>query len=158
MNRPRLLRALRITWSVAWGTAAVLLVALWVRSYWRTDTLVYVSPGLIRGISSALGITMLLENNDQRVAGPAAGSGWRYGTIPMNTPSLHGHFFSGFIWNNRPPTTFIVSAPDWFVVLALITTGAVPWLRYPTWHFSLRTLLIATTLIAVVLGLIVWLK
>ena len=30
-----------------------------------------------------------------------------------------------------------------------------PWLR---WRFSLRTLLIATTLVAVVLGLIVWLR
>ena len=32
--------------------------------------------------------------------------------------------------------------------------GVTPWLR---WKFSLRTLLIATTLIAVVLGLVVWL-
>ena len=31
--------------------------------------------------------------------------------------------------------------------------GVAPWLR---WRFSLRTLLIATTLVAVVLGLIVW--
>ncbi len=31
--------------------------------------------------------------------------------------------------------------------------AALPWLR---WRFSLRTLLIATTLVAVVLGLIMW--
>jgi hypothetical protein len=31
----------------------------------------------------------------------------------------------------------------------------VPWLR---WRFSLRTLQIATTLVAVALGLIVWLR
>ena len=29
------LRKLRIVWSVAWGVAAILLVVLWVRGYWR---------------------------------------------------------------------------------------------------------------------------
>ena len=41
-------------------------------------------------------------------------------------------------------------------LLAAATAGAasiVPWMR---WRFSLRTLLIATTLVAVVLGLAVW--
>ena len=27
-------RKLRIAWSVAWGVVAVLLIVLWVRSYW----------------------------------------------------------------------------------------------------------------------------
>jgi hypothetical protein len=30
-------RKLRIAWSVFWGIVAVLLVALWVRSYYRDD-------------------------------------------------------------------------------------------------------------------------
>src|SRR4051794_36442298 len=29
-------RKLRIAWSVAWGVACVLLILLWVRSYWPT--------------------------------------------------------------------------------------------------------------------------
>ena len=33
MNRPRLIRGLRIAWSVWWGILCVLLVVLWVRSY-----------------------------------------------------------------------------------------------------------------------------
>jgi hypothetical protein len=33
---------------------------------------------------------------------------------------------------------------------------AAPWLRQLGWRFSLRTLLIATTLVAIGLGLIVW--
>src|SRR5215213_3399771 len=41
----------------------------------------------------------------------------------------------------------------WFLISAAICVGIAPWLR---WRFSLRTLLIATTLVAVVLGLIVW--
>src|SRR6187431_2373803 len=30
-------RQLRIAWSVVWGVAAVLLIVLWVRSYWWID-------------------------------------------------------------------------------------------------------------------------
>src|SRR3954447_17806944 len=32
-------RKLRITWSVFWGFAGVLLIVLWVRSYWRVSIL-----------------------------------------------------------------------------------------------------------------------
>jgi hypothetical protein len=43
--------------------------------------------------------------------------------------------------------------PHWFLAL---TTGAIATIPWKPWKFSLRTLLIATTLVAVVLGLIVW--
>src|SRR5262245_54207520 len=36
-------RKLRIAWSVGWSLVAVLLIVLWVRSYWRLDQL-YVRP------------------------------------------------------------------------------------------------------------------
>ena len=36
--------------------------------------------------------------------------------------------------------------------------AVLPWIRQLRYRFSLRTLLIATTLIAVALGLIVWLR
>jgi hypothetical protein len=45
---------------------------------------------------------------------------------------------------------FGVRIPDWFLILVVAIGIASPW--FP-WTFSLRTLLIATTLIAVVLGL-----
>ena len=32
-------RKLRIAWSVVWGIACVLLIVLWVRSYWQVDIL-----------------------------------------------------------------------------------------------------------------------
>jgi hypothetical protein len=41
----------------------------------------------------------------------------------------------------------------WILVLIAVGLSAAPWIRRT---FSLRTLLIATTLIAVVLGLVVW--
>jgi hypothetical protein len=77
-----------------------------------------------------------------------------------------------FVSNNNedgdwpPPQTFLgfqlhlgmngdTTAPHWFAMLTALAIAATPWLR---WRFSLRTLLIATTLVAVVLGLIVWLS
>lgn len=43
----------------------------------------------------------------------------------------------------------------WLIVLIVQALGAVPWLPWPS-RFSLRTLLIATTLVASALGLVVW--
>jgi hypothetical protein len=49
----------------------------------------------------------------------------------------------------------MISVPCWCCVAFFAALSAAPWFRW-TWKFSLRTLLIATTLIAVMLGLIVW--
>jgi hypothetical protein len=43
--------------------------------------------------------------------------------------------------------------PYWFLVGASVAMATASWL---TWRFSLRTLLIATTLVTVLLGLVVW--
>jgi hypothetical protein len=72
----------------------------------------------------------------------------------------------GFVWGthgaglcfatmpiNNPPRVSEIGLPYWLWLPLLSIVGAIPWL--PS-RFSLRTLLIATTLIAFVLGLIVW--
>jgi hypothetical protein len=54
------------------------------------------------------------------------------------------------------PTGSIVSTtlvPYWIPVLLTATLAALPWLR---WRFSLKALMIGTTLVAVLMGLIVW--
>ena len=52
-------------------------------------------------------------------------------------------------------TRWFAGIPHWFSVLTFALLAAIPWiLRSP--RFSLRTLFIVTTLIAVGLGLIVW--
>jgi hypothetical protein len=48
---------------------------------------------------------------------------------------------------------FYISVPLWLLFFVTAAIGAIPWLR---WRFSLRTLLIATTLLAVALGLVIW--
>ena len=49
------------------------------------------------------------------------------------------------------PSAWYVALPCWFLVITLGTLSGLPWVK---WRFSLRTLLIATTLVAVVLGVV----
>jgi hypothetical protein len=62
--------------------------------------------------------------------------------------------FCGFAIG-RIPTSWAILVPHWMLVLLVGGIGTIPWLRF---QFSLRTLLIATTLVAVVLGLVVWMS
>ena len=57
-------------------------------------------------------------------------------------------FNSGY-WSR---SNWVIQVPYWFTVATFLIIATIPWLP---WKFSLRTLLIATTLIAVVLGLVV---
>ena len=54
------------------------------------------------------------------------------------------------------PNSAAVRIPMWALLFLSIAASAAPWLPFK--RFSLRTLLIATTLVAVVLGLFVWLS
>ncbi len=54
--------------------------------------------------------------------------------------------------------TSILIVPQWAVLGASTVLAVVPWMYTLSYRFSLRTLLIATTLVAVGLGLIVWLR
>jgi hypothetical protein len=49
--------------------------------------------------------------------------------------------------------TAYISIPHWPVIAIAVVLAVAPWLLY---RFSLRTLLISMTLIAVALGLVVW--
>jgi hypothetical protein len=152
-------RKLRIAWSVGWGIACVLLIVLWVRSYSCLDSFRYWT-----GISN----TAAVDSKDDRIyfsMSPTGGAnlepyiGKRKRsegeTEILNTiiASENRFGFGRYIDLTLVNTaTFIF--PHWFAVAvsgALATSVWVPWSR----RFSLRTLLIATTLVAVVLGLIV---
>jgi hypothetical protein len=58
----------------------------------------------------------------------------------------------GFYFGRKPGLE--LGVPFWFIVLISLAITAAPWLRHLSWRFSLRTLLIATTLIALVLGIL----
>jgi hypothetical protein len=54
---------------------------------------------------------------------------------------------------NFGPDGLILTLPHWTLALVPVGLAVAPWLR---WRFTTRTLLIAITAVAVVLGLIVW--
>jgi hypothetical protein len=124
-------RKLRIAWSVVWTIAAVLLVALWVRSYWRADSLGgQVSRTHSFEINSRCGVVGLTFYGPEGPYDPNADMG---GVLD--------------------PTNSYLILPYWFLVALSASFLVAPWLRWPN-RFSLRAMLIATTLLAVVLGLI----
>jgi hypothetical protein len=57
-----------------------------------------------------------------------------------------------FVWETNRKELL---APFCLLTLILFGIGVAPWIRWSN-RFTLRTLLIATTLVALVLGLIVW--
>jgi hypothetical protein len=129
-------RNLRIAWAVAWGVLTVLLIALWVRSYTWMDIIPY------KRLTSSRGMV--------------------YANQVLNCPDGMGDEFiypSGY-WKMRfngvrvvPTGPRGIAIPYWLLVSLLLLAAGAPWL---SWRFSLRTLLSATTLLAVVLGLVVW--
>ena len=144
-------RKLRIAWSVGWGILAVLFCVLWVRSYWRADSLV---------ISIAKTYQLELQSVPGRCIGfiayapsrPIEGFA-RHNSAP---PEGAAHTFQthGVLGGDWPMQTAWIA--HWLAASSCASLGIAPWVRRA--RFSLRTLLIATTLVAVVLGMSVWLR
>jgi hypothetical protein len=62
---------------------------------------------------------------------------------------------SGIVTDKQFASEGWLGGPIWIPTVILGSIAAAPWLPWSN-RFSLRTLLIATTLVAVVLGVIVW--
>jgi hypothetical protein len=143
---PLRLKKLQIAWSVFCGVACVLLIVLWVRSYWRLE--------LIAKSTSGIFLTRIVSNSGsvyffkQDMGVSKFDRGWSYGRSLKVQPN-EGRFGFG-----REHEGFFV--PHWLLILISATFAVLPWIRQLQYRFSLRTLLMATTLVAVVLGLAVW--
>jgi hypothetical protein len=146
-------RKLRIAWSVGWGVVAVLLCLLWMRSYWLSDSGIWIAPKIPGTNPPDTRITSF--NGDVEFDNATWYTGnqrseWRLHESPERAPTLRPTTkYFGFAWG-----TGTLAIPYWFPVIlaaAFCAIAQVPWSK----NFSLRTLLIATTLVAVVLGLIV---
>jgi hypothetical protein len=163
-------RRLGIAWSVAWGVAALLLVVLWVRSYFWADMFDWAyGPQSGLHLSSYIGRLVVAEIPRD------ASTFWWYQRVDnwiderknfeiymtvgsvdrtddVKSPVIAGFYVGtkGAIPAGEPR---FLMFPHWIVVIVSGAVAIMPWLR---WRFSLRTLLIATTVVAVVLGLIVY--
>jgi hypothetical protein len=158
MNRPRLIRGLKITWTVFCGIACLLLIVLWVRSYWRVDTVrlnatanrvlqVSVAPGRLLVVSADRSPGWLPDH--------VSADDFRDMVLSQHfaTESLRPLSYDECLEMKFPGNhTF----PFWTIVFATSILAITPWLPWWSHRFSLRTLLIATTLLCVVLGLAVW--
>jgi|SRR4051794_2467135 hypothetical protein len=140
-------RKLRIAWSVLWSIAFVLMAALWARSY-------QVLEFLRIPVTDSRGVFGMNFNGQTSVGFlttiPQIGSidRWSFDEVAPNTAvKLFGRFGA----ENR--TLYL---PSWFVVTTVGACAAAPWLRSCSKRFSLRALLIATTLICIGLELFVW--
>ena len=141
-------RKLRIAWSVCWGLLAVLLIALWVRSHSKWDRLFYHFPsGGTAGFSSWDGNFIVGIGYP---SGVSYSRGFEFDSQLTSQWQLDPSD-RGFLYI-RDSSEFAVGMPAWFPIILSAAIAAIPWTKR---RFSLRTLLIATTLIAVVLGLIV---
>src|SRR5262245_19973439 len=156
MERTKLVRGLRIAWSVWWGILCLLLIALWPQSYRWLD-------GVSMPISTARKIAIWsgggrVEFQMADYGGPSSPSSPSspLSIVRVSRAAVRDYAKAvGMKSETRyfGRTQFGFLLPSWLLVVVTITLAAAPWMR---WKFSLRTLLIATTLIAVVLGLVVW--
>lgn len=151
-RRSGIVRFVRISFSAACVIVCVLLAALWVRSYAVNEVLGTYSGGMYYSLQCLCGrisVSRSTPNAGQTV------TSWRQPVTEGIRKLAHNReSWMGFQYYYRPrPERLRVKVPIWFLFMLVASSGALPWLR---WRFSLRTLLIATTLVAVVLGLVVY--
>jgi len=139
-----MLKYLRIAVTALSLTACVLLIALWVRSYWRGD-LVFrkVSSGWLYA-NSAMGSVELGIPGPQDWSAPNDVQ-WTWKSIEINAFATHAGFSVTYYGG--------IVVPHWFLAFLATATASLPWIQLRC-RFSLRTLLIATTLVAVAMGII----
>ena len=143
-----MLKYLRIAVTALSLTACVLLVALWVRSYWWTDRLI-LRYALSIDLQSRAGQQLInvyiyhLPQPDHRRIWH-----WRLTSRPAQKRDFPATYFRWY----GGKSGLEVDVPHWCLVLVSGALAAAPWVKRR--RFSLRTLLIAVTLVAVGLGII----
>jgi hypothetical protein len=140
-------RNLRIAWSLIWAVVALLLLILWVRSYSARSTFeVLVTPTHRYNIHSLAG-TVAFDWEEREFI-----------TIELrryfdDLYFLHLKTNAGlkFQRSESDRAIYAISVSYWLLVIVTMCISAIPWLPL---RFSLRTMLVGITLLAVALGLI----
>jgi hypothetical protein len=148
-------RKLRIAWSAACSLVCALLVVLWARSYWAVDEVhcPLKSPAMLI-VHSFEGRLSLYAGERIPYRSGWFPSGWGRDSTsirdvaPTRTPQTSWAFHSDIYGQ-------YVTFPHWLPTFALGAIALLCSACLPE-RFSLRTLLIATTLVAMALGLAVW--
>jgi hypothetical protein len=150
-------RKLRIAWSVVWGLFAVLLIVLWTRSYvWQEEIGYTFADRRELSCTSFRGCLQFVWDDTIFPQTPSGKWIWgsyhikeTYGNDPLKIATRP--------WNAEISTDYLyLGVPHWSLLLLTLGMAVIPWTRQLQRRFSLRTLLIATTLLAVILGLVVY--
>jgi hypothetical protein len=149
----RWVRGVRIGASVFFGMLTLLLVVLWLRSYSEPihlrGTLVgyqYFSMYSFHGLA-----TFNVASSD---VAWMTDFGWDVAKQHQRNVFVKPNRDACFVIDtDNAPKSVVLRAPHWILSLCSAMIAIAPWLSL---RFSLRTMLIATTLVAVVLGALVW--
>ena len=150
VTRPRILRLLRIAFSILCGIVCLLLIVLWVRSLLRLDQIIRrVSTAEYNAITSAQGRLFLARSDDPnlRIAFRAEWTrrkksltnleeGRNYGCFPASVPELG--LSSVLPWlefqenfyiqsGNQIGTSYEIIVPYWMLFLLFAMLATVPW-------------------------------
>jgi hypothetical protein len=148
-------RKLRIAFSAVCAILCLLLIVLWVRSYSGLEAYVF-------RLSQNRRVAVVSEVGEAGIATKIADAKWHVILNALGTRSTYSRLmlpedrqplYRRIFLQNQEVYSWKLGVPYWVMVTACVALTIAPWLR---WRFSLRTLLIATALVAVVLGLIVW--
>jgi hypothetical protein len=162
MERPRFITGLRIATSAVCLIACALLIALWVRSY------VYADLVMVRLTSTS---RLYFQSSRGELRLPLKGSDhnelfdlpWRFSSTSVKRIDEVEELLNKASGASKPVTRIAprfgvmndsLVMPHWFPILVSGVSAAILGIARP-FRFTLRTLLIATTLVAVVLWLIV---
>jgi hypothetical protein len=151
-------RKLRITWTICCGIACVLLCVLWMRSYWWADELCWVvSEQEHGGFSVCCGRIIVREQHFRNYIDSFADYSphLSLGTYPSDSQIDLDDSWFGYTNN------WGITRLHFPILIPLVLTALISyftWTRLIQVRFTTRTLLIATTLVAVVLGVAVYLS
>jgi len=142
-----MLRRLRIAVSVVSLVACVLVIGLWVRSYWWQES-------LLRAPTVSNKLIVLTSHGGKIIVGP-----YRAGTQLLSKPDTK--LVGKYPWRSKPlagrrsDEASKKSMPHWCLAIACTVAATTPWWPWST-RFSLRTLLVATTSVALALWVIIY--
>ena len=153
-----MLKYLRIAVTALSLAACVLLVAVWVRSYWWENSVCVIRPNAYDlCLTTFLGELYfdLIKEPFGEPSGRGTTNEWSFNNSNIRQKWGPDNFndreiMQGFSYHNDNED-LVVTVPLWSLILLVAGIAVVPWLAWSR-RFSLRTLLIATTLIAVGLG------
>src|SRR4051794_36897373 len=107
MTRLRTFRLLRIAFSITCGIACVLLIVLWVRSYWRFDIILRFSPNSAAEIRSNGGTVYVYYESPPSLPPPDSSTRWHFTSFHLFLPGFQS------TWAAETAVHF----PYWFPVL-----------------------------------------